>query len=312
MRFLLKDSMIRAILAGIVIGAMFAVSVPSDAQISPATRPHTHASGSSGGSTLSPVTLNVTGTIAAPSVAATGGAIPSAAITEAFLWKSGNAPVLNFIDATRTADNRIAEWSFGNAGNGVVSLRFINDAYNLAASALAITGGQAAGVTNIDLSTTGGTVSLTSAGSLSSTKACAANYTRVGPNFCRSTTNTLDAWADATACTNRTFTDALPADAKAVLLWIRWEALANNATGSRSNAVNFFPNAACTGGTDVFTSTFRIFEQAATAASTILGTSNFTYIIPLSGTNQISTTQTNAGGNGNSDITNAKAVGYFD
>jgi len=74
---------------------------------------------------------------------------------------------------------------------------------------------------------------------VASTKACATGFTRVMPNYCRSTTLLTFAWADATACTARATGLGLPADAKLVNLQIQWRALSNNAIGLRTNNILF-------------------------------------------------------------------------
>ena len=55
-----------------------------------------------------------------------------------------------WVDATRTANNKQAEWSFSG---GVFQGRFLNDAYNLGSNWVLVTGGQATGVSTIDFYT---------------------------------------------------------------------------------------------------------------------------------------------------------------
>lgn len=164
--------------------------------------------------------------------------------------------------------------------------------------------------THSDANTGGGTLTLS--GTLSSTKACATGFTRSGPNYCKRTATASDTWADATACTARTFTPALPADATAVALFVRFQALANNAIASRENDVNFYTDATCTVGAYVGTVSYGVREFAAVAAATTLGISSIYAVVPLAATNTIRTTQTNAGGNGNAEVQSIQVVGYFD
>lgn len=154
-------------------------------------------------------------------------------------------------------------------------------------------------------------------GTVSSTKACAAQFVRVGPNFCMTVgdpTIASTSWTDATACTARTFdgTAKAPADAKAALVAIQWVALAGNAIALRTNQVVFFHNAACTGSQEGARDTYQIREFAAVAAGTTLASERSMLVVPLPATNTVYATQANAGGNGNSDISSMTLMGYFD
>jgi hypothetical protein len=149
-------------------------------------------------------------------------------------------------------------------------------------------------------------------GSVTSGKSCAANYTRITPNFCLGSPFATSVWTNAAACTARTFPNALPAEAKAVVLHTVWRALAGNAIGDRTQSINSFSTGACTGGTATANLVFRVREQVATAAGTDIGEVVQTMIIPLTATNTFASTQLNAGGNGNAEVTSYGAVGYFD
>ncbi len=179
-------------------------------------------------------------------------------------------------------------------------------------SGMSIAAGQGAH-THSDASTGGGTLSLS--GTLSSTKACASGYTRVGPNYCANDdhSSTGTAWADAAACTARTLTPAVPADAKLIILNLQWRALSNNAVASRSNFVQFWTSATCTGASDrSFFSDFNIREMAATAAGTTLADVRAVVFVEPGAENTVYTTQSNAGGNGNADVIAHWVIGYFD
>jgi hypothetical protein len=152
-------------------------------------------------------------------------------------------------------------------------------------------------------------VSLT--GSLTSTKACATGFVRIGPNFCLASSAAANTWTDAAACTARTFTTALPAGAKAVYIQLLWRALAGNAIATRTNTATFNDAAACAGN-NVVASQFTVQEFNATVAGTILGEYTDHLIAPLTATNTFSATQVNNGGNGNADIVQYKSIGYFD
>lgn len=150
-------------------------------------------------------------------------------------------------------------------------------------------------------------------GTVTSTKACASGFTRRGPNYCqRTTTTSVVAWTDATACTARTTGMSLPADAKVVLLELRFQALAGNAVGSRTNFVTFYNNSGCTGNVTSATATHTTHEQAAVAAGTVLSQRDHFVMAPLVATDTFYTIQGNAGGNGNADVLNHYVQGYFD
>lgn len=152
--------------------------------------------------------------------------------------------------------------------------------------------------------------SLTLSGKLSSTKSCAAGFTRTGPNFCRATNNTNDIWIDATACTERTFTTALPADAVVASVLIRWRSRSNNAVGNRTNDVTFYSDATCTA--IASTVLYAVYEFVATAAGTVVGQADVEVLVPLVATGVFRTTQANAGGNGNAEVQTIQLLGYFD
>lgn len=149
----------------------------------------------------------------------------------------------------------------------------------------------------------------TTSGTITSTKACATGFTRVLPNYCRSNTLLSASWTDATACTSRTL-GGLPADAKLVHVTIVWDALAGNAVTLRQNNVTFYRDATCTSSSGQ--SFFSVQEFVATLAGLPIGRKDSSYILPLSGTDTIHTTQLNAGGNGNTDIFSRIVLGYFD
>lgn len=160
------------------------------------------------------------------------------------------------------------------------------------------------------ISTTAGSLNVGT--TLTSSKACATNYTRVSPNFCRAQGGAVTNWTNATACTTRTLTQSVPSDAKAVLLRVYWQALANNAIAHRSNTVQFFSDGACANVANGAFSEFSVREFAAVAAGTLIASTTVQMIVPLTTTNTIAATQTNAGGNGNSQIAQVLAAGYYD
>jgi hypothetical protein len=181
----------------------------------------------------------------------------------------------------------------------------------IASAGMAIAPGTAAH-THTDANSGGGT--LTVSGTLSSTKACATGFTRKGPNYCaRNNANGIgQAWADAVACTARTSTPALPADAKLAMISLHWRGLSNNAVGFRTNILNFWTTAACTASTAQVSSEASFREEVAVAAGNSLGDVVEHLLVPLVTTNTFYTTQTTAGGNGSVDVFNWDVEGYTD
>jgi len=167
----------------------------------------------------------------------------------------------------------------------------------------------------------GGTLSVTGASTLaavamsgtsSSIKTCATGYTRVLPNYCRKNAATTESWTDATTCTSRTFSAAAPAPADAKLLYLAviGEGRTNNAVATLLNFVDFFAESACTNVSA--RAHFWVREWNATTAGTKVSEQMVSVIVPATGTNTFHTTQNNAGGNGNVDVAEHRAMGYFD
>jgi len=167
--------------------------------------------------------------------------------------------------------------------------------------------------THSDASTGGGTLALS--GTLSSTKACAAGYTRIGPNYCAldSHNSTATGWVDAIGCTARTLTPTVPADATLIVLKFSWQALSNNAIATRANSIQFWTSATCTGGADQsYYWSYSIREFSAVAAGTAIAAGVSIALVQPGAENTIYTTQSNAGGNGNVDVIGHWVAGYFD
>ena len=178
----------------------------------------------------------------------------------------------------------------------------------IASAGMAIAPGTAAH-THTDANSGGGT--LTVSGTLSSTKACATGYVRTAPNYCKAVgISNYQLWTDGTACTGRTFTQTLPADAKAADIRLLMEARANNAVNVRTNSVSFWADLSCTSWAE--TVEFGAYEHVAVVAGTIIGRAALMARVPLTLTNNITTTQQNAGGNGNAEVTGVIVVGYVD
>lgn len=280
--------------------AFFLLALPlvCIAQIQGGTRVHNHSNVSNGGANLLNTTLTNPTLVG---VTITG--------SENINGAAGTGRALNYqtsgVNRWILQTNTTAEGG-GNSGSDFQILT-VTDAGAFNDTALAIA------------RVAGGTVQfgasrpVTIGGTFSSSKACAAGFTRITPNYCAATPgNAVQTWTDATACTQRTFLNTLPADAAQVYLKIQWQALSNNAVGSRTNGVLFFPSNACTGGTQIGATTFTVQEFVATVAGTNIGGFVDHFTIGLCGVNTICATQTNAGGNGNADIFSYGAEGYFD
>ena len=156
----------------------------------------------------------------------------------------------------------------------------------------------------------------TFSGSVKSSKPCAFGYHRLTPNYCAANNATAElSWTDVTACTARVFssTNPLPSDAVAGMVKIQWQIRASSAVGGpRNNSVFFYPNNTCILSSWNATSRASSYEFVAASAGTDIGYMTETLIVEAVGVNTFYFTQTNAGGNGNADITTYKTVGYFD
>lgn len=116
--------------------------------------------------------------------------------------------------------------------------------------------------THSDANTGGGTLAVS--GTVSSTKACDAGYTRTGPNFCSHNGGLPTTALVLDACTSVT----LPTGAKALLFDLTISAKAGNAIANRSTFVLGYDDAGCTNAKMVNEVTVR--EFVATAAGTAL------------------------------------------
>lgn len=119
---------------------------------------------------------------------------------------------------------------------------------------------------NILLYTNGGDVTLNN--SLVSSKACAANYTRVSANYCMRDRNA----GSNTALTRSVCTDITkPAsDATGLVMRFYLRVGANNAVGARYANINGWTGAGCSGAMNMVLAQADAREQVATAAGTLL------------------------------------------
>lgn len=146
----------------------------------------------------------------------------------------------------------------------------------------------------------GGTLAVS--GTLSSTKACQANFTRVAPNYCRTTVFVQAAFTETTTCT--LFSPIFSVNA--MHLELHWQVLSNNAVAVRANKVNFFNDSGCTNAIGI--SGIRVFEHVAVAAGSDIAQSTDHLILPSA----VYYTTDNLGGNGNAQVVGYRVLGYFD
>ncbi len=85
--------------------------------------------------------------------------------------------------------------------------------------------------------------SVATSGTVSSTKACASGYTRIGPNFCLRTTN-QSGTSIGTTCTNLNLNSSwgVPSDAKSVLVEWSYTISSGTVAGNGQIAGDFYSN----------------------------------------------------------------------
>ena len=107
-------------------------------------------------------TFTVAGLIKGAGIVGSGGVAPDTSIYNVQAWTSGAVELLSFVDPTRSANNKIANWQFAN---GSLDLTFWNDNFSAGpANAIQVAGGYAAGVTSVILTAGAATATLTTTG----------------------------------------------------------------------------------------------------------------------------------------------------
>lgn len=154
-------------------------------------------------------------------------------------------------------------------------------------------GGAALSGTTLSAPTLSGTVTMSGTPTLSgafivtatvsSTKACAAGYTRVGPNFCLRTGSITVVALTRDACTSITPPDS---GAKALLLHVNISAKSGNAADTRFAAVQTYDNAACTTGNSMRSSIYAR-EDPPVAAGTDLAVLEGTNVMLVTASNYV-------------------------
>lgn len=167
--------------------------------------------------------------------------------------------------------------------------------------------------THSDANTGGGSLALS--GTLSSAKACATDYLRVGPNYCaRNIAAQLAAFnvSTTTACTQSTALTGV-SDAKAVLMAMESNVTSNNAIALRQAVAQIYSpvDTNCNGPEGIignFGGTVR--EFAAVAVGTQILVVRTTIVAPSDASGRFYFTATINGGT--STAATAYVLGYFD
>lgn len=114
-------------------------------------------------------------------------------------------------------------------------------------------------------------------GALASTKACAAGYTRLTPNFCTRNARTIS----NTALTRDTCTSVtVPAGATGILVRIHNWIGSNNAIAPRNVYVRAYNEATCNVANQFDLVTFDLREFAAVVAATVIGSTTTHIVVP--------------------------------
>lgn len=157
--------------------------------------------------------------------------------------------------------------------------------------------------THSDANTGGGTLSVS--GTLSSTKACASGYTRLGPNFCsRPEAGQSDVSIVRDTCTAIAMPDS---GAKALLLRVNVGVKSSNGAALRFSIANFYDGVGCTA--LVTRLIHQHYEEVAKIAGTMLGTVDVTLIVPIPNGLPKSSLDDDVGDQGSSILI---ILGYFD
>lgn len=274
-------------LRGLVLGFLVAIPIGALAIIGGGIIAHTHSSASSGGSTLNPGSIT--------SVLTVTGTVPGNGA--AIVVKGPDPGNPNSLTDLRLQNSLLNRWLLrkdgttetgSDAGSDFVIYRFSD-------------GGAQSSLPVISLSRATGNATFSS--SILSAKACATNYTRVGPNFCQWNSTVAAATNITTACTSI----ASPAsDAVALLLNLNVDVTSTNTLNAMDQTVIFFYGDTGCVTPNLFAIQYTVREWTATAATSI-GSFKTTIIAPnVSGNARAKITAGVAGAN------SAAVIGYFD
>lgn len=162
--------------------------------------------------------------------------------------------------------------------------------------------------------TLAGTTTLSGDVAINSTRACVNPvFTRTSSGFCAYGGTQPALTSPVGVCTNVFAGMNLIPSGSTGVFKMTWVAKAGNGVAFRSNAHQFYQAAGC--GSVLMEIAYGAYEFAATAAGTIIGRGEITFIAPAlvnGGNNVLYYTSTNAGGNGNAESELLWLIGYFD
>jgi hypothetical protein len=263
-------------------GVLLAVSVSAGAIVSGLVV-HDHSTASKGGTSLNPGALHPTGAAATcfASVVASGGG-DQVRLMPFVAGSGGQVDTLN---------GACSDYTPLSLTGSTVSLS-TRTGVGTSAPLLTLGTGGAAGTVTV-------------AGTLASTKACAAGYTRVEANFClkdlaSSFSTAITASPGCTVITNPA------ADGRAILIGLNYQILSVNAVGTNTITFTTFRTNAC--GTQQFQLAPQFREQVATVAGQTLTTGFIpTWVVPsaVGGNASVNFTST-------SSTVNFGLIGYYD
>lgn len=140
-------------------------------------------------------------------------------------------------------------------------------------------------------------------------KACAANYTRIAPNYCRAINENLDNALLTINNTCQSYTPAsLPASAKYVNLNVLESLTTNNAVAQRFLDLVFYHTAAC-GGASFVSKNIQAREQVLAANQLLMEVAVSVLHVPLVSGSVLYLGQHNGGA---STFSQASIIGYYD
>ena len=286
-------------LIGFVIGALLAIALPAAAYLSSGyIGTHDHSSTAQGGGTLSPAALTLSGT-----GARLKGDFSNATETSRALIQSSVTDGVTTVGIMPNGTNPSSKINLYNtsdpANAGFLQFEIYSNSANIGTASNG-TGARPTSLSiNLDVGVTG---------TLSSTKACAAGFTRESPNFCRIINETAMTWTAGSTCTGQSTGSLLPAAAQSVLLYVILDTYSINAIGGpRDFGVVFYNETACTNING--RARLATWEYVATAASSLIARTTVTLNVRLTASNTIRTADS---GSAAGRVFQGVVLGYFD
>jgi len=233
--------------SGTLLGILLALSFSSAAIIGGGIFIHNHSGNGSGGGTLNPINLTVSGTLTAPTLSAATSVItplvsgPAATDLKinAVSGQSGQLQI-NSSNAFTWASGVFASSNDVTSNLGTAALRWAN------LFTTNIDSGTSGSLTLRTNNGSGALLTLANTGTFSSGKACATNYTRLTPNYCSLTNvNNNIVIPAVSGCTDISTLLAIPADAKGLDLQLMSDVFTNTGIATRSLDILLSPNSAC-------------------------------------------------------------------